>query len=271
LHDAYERFPGVEERSDVLGDVAEATFRRLVDGQVPSLRVLAEEVAGAVAGRHVLMHTRVTTIQRQLVAFGADGSLPPPEEVESMSITVQNLAGNKLDYFLDTDLDITGRRDPGELGELAATIQLTNRAPVGVTTPQYVFGPGPTAFPLDPGVERALVTLYLPLGTTVGDPSGDPTVEPAVSGTEAGRPYVSFTIDVPAGESRSVRVPLVLAPRRPGSYALHLVPSPRVRPTTARVDITTREGVLRGDVQLDRTWVLTVGSDPVAPSAPALR
>ena len=42
------RFPGVEERSDVLGDVAEAAFRRLVEGEIPSLRTLATALVDAV-------------------------------------------------------------------------------------------------------------------------------------------------------------------------------------------------------------------------------
>ena len=88
----------------MLGDVAEAAFRRLVDGDIPSLRTLAaRRWSSAVDGRHLIMHTAPPRgTQDELVAFGADGALPPVDQIDSFHLTVQNLAGNKLDYYLDT-------------------------------------------------------------------------------------------------------------------------------------------------------------------------
>ncbi|HEX7130924.1 MAG TPA: DUF4012 domain-containing protein, partial [Iamia sp.] len=42
LNEAYIRYPDIDERSDVLADVAEAAFDRLLDGEIPSLRGLGE-------------------------------------------------------------------------------------------------------------------------------------------------------------------------------------------------------------------------------------
>jgi hypothetical protein len=272
LNEAYIRFPDVETRTDVLGDVAEAAFRRLVDGEYTSLRPLAEAVAHAVDGRHILMRSETSSAEAAVAAFAADGAYPPLEGAgDAYAMTAQNLAGNKLDYYLDTDLALTGRRQAGELGSIEATVTLSNGAPAGVTVPQYIFGPGPGDAGLAPGTLRSLVTLYLPLGTEVEDVAGDRTLEPLATGTEGGRPYASFIVDVPAAEARSVQLSLRLAPRPSGPYELHVVPAPRVRPTTVRVDVATEAGPVRGSVELDRPWVFEPAAEPAPVLAPAFR
>lgn len=271
LNEAYFRFPGVDQRSDVLGDVAEAAFRRLVDGDIPSLRTLARRLAEAVEGRHLLMHATASGAQSPVTSFGADGAYPPVDASESMALTVQNLAGNKLDYYLDTSLRLTGQRVAGEVGEIKAQVTLTNTAPPGARDPRYIFGPFDPGSPLAAGVERSIATLYLPLGTSVDAVSGDQTVGAVSSGAEAGRPYAAFIVDVPAGEARSVTLTLRLAPRPVGQYVLDLIPSPRVRPTIVRVQITTERGVAQGSVELDRHWRFIPGRDPERVPAPAFR
>jgi hypothetical protein len=139
LHDAYLRFPGVEERTDVLGDVAEAAFRRLVDGDVPSLRALGRGLVGAIDGRHLLVHASARGAAESIEAFAADGSLPPVDQLDTFHLTAQNLAGNKLDYYLDTSLALTGTLEAGSVGSLEAEVVLHNDAPAGATQPAYVY------------------------------------------------------------------------------------------------------------------------------------
>ena len=262
LNEAYVRFPGIDERTDVLGDVAEAAFRRLVDGEIPSLRRLATGLVQAIDGRHLLVHSSSREAQVQLAAFAADGALPPVDEGDSVQLTVQNLAGNKLDYYLDTGLVLRGERPAGDVGNLTAEVTLTNSAPTGVSTPRYIFGPGPTGAPVGAGVIRSLVTLYLPAGASLEGMSGDATVGPGSGGSEAGRPYATFTVDVPAGSSRTVELGLRLAPRPPGRYVLQAVPTPRVRPTALAVDIDAGTGTLEGSVELDGLWAFIEHGPP---------
>lgn len=261
LNEAYRLFPGVEERTDVLGDVAEAAFRRLVEGEYPSIRDLAEAISEAVDGRHIMVHSSTPSTQSAIRSFGADGSLPSADSLDSVHLTVQNLAGNKLDYYLDTALEIEGSRPGGEPGDWTATITLTNSAPVGETQPRYIFGPlneEQTA-----GTYRGAVSLYLPTGSSLLSSSdGEFRLPPALQ-TEASRPLVSYWIDVPAGESRTVTLDLRLAPVPPGGpYELLLVPSARVRPTVARVDVDTDDGRAAAEVVLDRPWIVRAGSAP---------
>jgi len=271
LNEAYVRFPDVEQRSDVLGDVAEAAFRKLVDGEVPSLRGLAEALVDAVDARHVLMHATTPKLQEHLVALGADGALPDLEGPDAFALTAQNLSGNKLDYYLDTHLSLTGDRPAGEPGRITAQVTLTNGAPPGATSPRYVFGPFSGAAVQEAGHLRSVVTLYLPVGASLIAAAGDPLVEPVSSGTEGGRPYVSYPVDVRAGQAHTVSLELDLAPRPAGAYEVEVVPTPRVRPTTVRLDIATGAGTVAGEAELIRVWRFREGAPPAPLVAPAFR
>lgn len=273
LNEAYVRFPGIEDRSDVLEDVAEATFEKLVTGEYDSLRPLADALVRSVEGRHILFHATSVSAQSAIRYFGATGEIPPAADpVDTVHLTVQNLTGNKLDYYLDSRLELTGSRPAGGPGEVSATVRLTNTAPPGASSPTYVFGPFPGLVADVPaGVVRSLVTLYLPAGATVGAATGDATVEPVTQGTEAGRPYASFIVDVPAGAARAVTLPVLLAPRPDDGYGLLVVPSPRVRPTTLLVDLSAGDSPVRGEVPLDRSWRLDPGAPPLPWRPPAFR
>ena len=217
---------------------------------------MAEPIVEAVDGRHIMVHSSSSEVGSAIAFFGADGSLPDVDTQDYAHLTVQNLSGNKLDYYLDTGLQVTGQRPGGEIGSWQVDITLTNNAPVGERTPRYIFGPFDDS--LTAGSYRAAVTLYLPEGTSLESASDAPYRLPPSLQTENGRPLVGFWIDVPAGEPRTVSLDLRLAPRpHDKAYELLLVPSARVRPTTASIRIDTGKGNAVADVALDRPWVVT--------------
>lgn len=253
LNDAYTRFPNRSIRREFLASVAEVVFNKLVTGDYPTLRPLATSLIRVAPGRHILMHTIQEDGQRAAVQLGVDGGLPRPE-LDQANLTVQNFGGNKLDYYLDSSLEITGSRRPDEPGNVKARITLTNTAPAD-GTPPYIFGPLLPTF--ERGEYRGLVTLYLPRGTRLVGSSGGPVIgEPSLSGEE-GRSVVSFGVSVKAGEARVVTLELALPSRPKRGYVWEFVPQPRVRPTMLRVDLRTGASPLRANASLDR--VVAVG------------
>lgn len=233
LNGAYVDFPDRDQRQELLGDVAEATFEALVGGQFGSLRPLGEALDQAAQQRHIALFLNSFEAQRTASTFGATAALPPPDEVDHAILTVQNFSRNKLDYYLDTSLDLVGSRPAGQPGTLTATIVLSNTAPPEGGA-EYVFGPnaqGEVA-----GLYRGTVSLYLPTGASLVAGSGD-FLAPPGSTSEVGRTVVGFDVEVPAGESRTVVLEVALAPRRAGPYRLTLAPLPRVRPTVVSVAV----------------------------------
>ncbi|MDP1803624.1 MAG: hypothetical protein Q8K72_00515, partial [Acidimicrobiales bacterium] len=260
LYDAYVRYPGVEARSDVLEQVARAAFTRLIEGDYPSLRPVGRALSEAVQARHLMMYTRSATSQARLAALGAAGELPELGGPDAFSLTVQNVSANKLDYFLDTAVELSGDRRPGIINTVTAKVVIRNSAQAGATEPSYVYGPFNDD--QEAGLYRGVVSLYVPEGTNLVGVSGDRTRYPAITTTEGGRSVVSYTIDVPAGQRHEAVIELELAPRRDGPYKIVLVPSPRVRPTVWRLALDTGDGNLTGTSELTRAMVVPGGSPP---------
>ena len=88
------------------------------------------------------------------------------------------------------------RREPSASSRPTIVAAPTTRRRVR-PQPTYVFGPGPRRYRCRPACSDRWSRLYVPFGTSFVESTGDPTVDPPVSGTEAGRPYVSFVVDVP--------------------------------------------------------------------------
>jgi hypothetical protein len=220
--------------------VAEAAFRRLVTGDYPSLKGLAGALGDAAARRNIIFWSSRPAGERPAAQLHADGSLP--DSPDFADLTVQNLTGNKLDYYLDTALRLTGKRPAGTFGNLTAQVTITNAAPKG-GRPAYVFGPYLPSF--QPGEYDGLVNLYLPRGTSIVGSSGLDDPGSLATEGESGRTIVAFRTVLQPGESRVVTLNLRLAPRPPGPYRVDLAPVPRVRPTAIAVDIDAGDRRLR--------------------------
>jgi hypothetical protein len=262
LYDAYVEYPGIQSRSDVLEEVARAAFTRLIEGDYPSLRPVGTALVEALQGRHLMMYTRSPVSQGHLTALGASGVLPELTGPDAFSLTVQNVSANKLDYFVDTAVELTGDRRPGTISDVTAKVVVRNSAPPGATSPKYVFGPFDGRQVA--GLYRGVVSLYVPAGTNLLGVTGDATRDPAITLTEDGRQVVSYTIDLPAGERHEAVIELQLAPRKEETYELVLVPAPRVRPTIWRLGLATGDGLLSRTVELDRSLVVPADAEPRA-------
>ena len=107
----------------------------------------------AAAGRHLIAYADDPDIQDLWVDVGAEGALSPV----SLMVTVQNIAADKLDWYIDPV--VTMRTLQGSSG--AWTVRLTVAVPNPVreeTSPaieSFIEG-------YDDGVHRALVAVYLP-------------------------------------------------------------------------------------------------------------
>jgi uncharacterized protein DUF4012 len=239
LSTAYERFENRGARQEVLGDVAEAVCRKLVTGDYPSLRPLATALVDSVAQRRIMLHLSSKAEQRDVAALLADGALPAGR-VDFASLTVQNFSANKLDYYLDTSMRLSGTRRPGQLGRVRVEVTISDAAPPTLVTPTYVFGPNlPTQLA---GQYVGLASLYLPKGAALVGQSGDLADGRAQFSTEDDRTVISFPVRVSGGQSQHVSLDIALPPPTPAGYVFDLVPQSRVRATTASLDLDAGPG-----------------------------
>ncbi len=238
LNQAYLLFPDRDQRQEVLGDVAEATFTRLVNGEYESLRPLGEALIRAADQRHIIIRSASSAVAEPAAFFNADGVLPDPDLVDHALLSVQNFSRNKLDFYVDTSVTITGARPVGQVSTLQVQVTITNPAPAGQEEPEYVFGDGRFA---EPGLYLGVASLYVPTGTTVESATGDTPAVPRLM-VEGGRTVVTWDVGMFGSGSSTVTLLLRFPPRPPGPYQFDLAPLPRVRPTSWNLDLDLGDG-----------------------------
>lgn len=157
LHDQYlgigGNVAGRVVRRDRMGRIASAAVRMLDLGQWDPGK-LADEIARAARGRHILAWSSRRAEQRAWMASGVDGRL----EKDSLMVSVLNRGGNKLDQFLTVSADMEAAPRAGTT-HVNIRLKLLNSVTEG--EPQYILGLNP---PLGAGagLYRGIVAVNLP-------------------------------------------------------------------------------------------------------------
>lgn len=234
LSDAYARFADDKEaRRRVLGLAASAVTKRLSAGGY-EYGPLVQGLGQSVQQRHLMLWSARPEEEVTLERTGLTGSFPTDRF--PIAAAVQNIGANKLDYYLDSALDLdlqfVGR-------EVIGTLTITIANPVKVEgLPTYVVGPN-DGLDVPPGMYHALVSVWLPGGTAILPMEGE-----ALSlhrGSDAGYSLINGYVEIPADTSAKavVRFSMRLGADQ-SSVPLAVLPQPRIRPVPLRV--TTRLG-----------------------------
>lgn len=223
LNQAYFIYPNRSQRQDYTGEAAQAGFAKLFSGYFSSLRTLGTNIFRAGREGHLLMYASDPTDETTIGAFGFSGALPA-QTLPFVQLTIQNVGADKLDYYLQSSLTLSGQA-PTQVGShMSITVSLANTAPPGLSTPVEVFGS------THPDEYQGLVTVYLPTGSALLSSHLDPTVTSgAVEGSQNGVCTITYTVTVPAGSNSVVALNVFVPPTALGR--IFYLPSPRVLPT----------------------------------------
>lgn len=225
LHEGYRRADRAGDASDRIDgqhDVARAVVAAL---QRPGLDLgrVADELASAAAGRHVLAWSEDPEVQATWERLGVAGELPR----DGLLVSFQNHAANKLDWYLrpEVDLDVVPTPSGDWRARLTLRMAVPEMADLEGATP-YILGP-------DPGRHEVLLTVHLPAeASAISTPEVDGFHRVA---TDGGLPVRSFLVEVPLGQVLERTVELTL----PASLrSITLVPSARLAPVPYTVDGT---------------------------------
>lgn len=252
LSEQYVTLVDNDARLDTLETLARATFDQLTAGDLPSPRGVADTLGPAVAGGHIHAYSSDADQQDLFEVVGIDGALPEVRG-DSLSVVVNNAVGNKIDLFLEREIDYEVTWDPAT-GQVAATatVTLTNNAPAE-GLPDYVIGsPLPADVRPARGTNRTYLSVYSPwalAGARLDD--GPASVERQ---SERDRYTYSLYLDIPPeGASRTLTLDLRgwLAPER--GYSLDVTTQPLVNP-----DVLALAVEVAGDGPIDAGSPLTV-------------
>ncbi len=199
LHDVYERFPADQvERKSYLQEISSQVAARLTGGEakpVPLLKALGR----ASAEHRLLLWAADPVTESQLGDSAITGRLPSGRP--AIGDTIVDLAGSKLDYYLDRTLTYT----PGcSDGRSSMTLTLRNGAPAS-GLPEYVTVPrGRPGLP--PGTNRMLVTIYLPPQSRVTGVGQDGKTVTVRQGSELGMRWLERSVTLLPGQSTTLQV-----------------------------------------------------------------
>jgi len=241
---AYARLTDSDARKALLGAVAASTlegFLRRGGDPEPALGALA-----SLAGNgHLLVHAADRVTQEAFVTAGIAGRLLDPRG-DYLSVVVNNLAMNKVDYYVRRQVDYTVALAEGGQARAGVRLRLTNRAPVA-GLPRYVIGPNVEG--LEAGDSRYLLSLFARGGTTPETRRGRSGESRFSKGTELGHAVFTTTGTLPGGGTRQVIgldwvVPAAWTVDGDGraTYRLTVQDQRTVRPTRYRVEVAAPQG-----------------------------
>jgi uncharacterized protein DUF4012 len=221
MHDLYVEFgPEQFARRHEFSRLGRATFRAL-GARHWDPRAFISALAKAAEGRHLMLWSSRPAEQEAWRRLGVDGSLAR----DGMMITIQNHAGNKLDWFLRSSVEITKEKKDLDFTRVTLHVRLDEPA-APAKEPAYIVGDGSI---VPAGGYRALVAAYLPGWATNVKIDGAPTL---LYGPDGPMRVSGTRVDVPAGGSTSFDISF----DAPAGAHLVLLPSGRFFPTTIRVD-----------------------------------
>ena len=238
--DAYAAFDSRAERKEVLGGIAAAAFTEVFDvlrGEdlVHTLGTLRSLVDGG----HVRVYSRDADVQAAMARVGLSGALPQ-EPGELAGVFVNNVAGNKVDWFTRRRVVHQIQLLPGGVTSARIEASFDNRAP-REGYPRHVLGPWTDH--TEAGDNFSLVSALCGLGCDFGAlPVGMTD-----GGHELGHPVADVRLIVPAGQRREISY----RTRTPNAWrvegerivvdVVHLL-QPTLHPTELEVRITPPPG-----------------------------
>ena len=201
---------GYSERVDALGTLGDEVISRLLSGSLPEPPELAKDLGPLVAERRLLMWTDNEAEQELLDRVGLLGSIPDMGTDGGFSVSVTNGSANKIEVFLERDVDVEVQVADDGTRTLVADVRLTNNAPAE-GLPRYVIG---NSVGLPDGWSRLLVTFYGPDSLQSATVDGEPFE--LVRFSEAGWTGHSAFVDLSPGQQRSFTLTFALDARVPG-------------------------------------------------------
>ncbi|MBC2906875.1 DUF4012 domain-containing protein [Streptomyces cupreus] len=231
---AYASFSDSRVRQAYLLDVARAAAATLIGTldtpeRMPELLRATYDVAGE--GRLQVWSAQPRE-QRLLQSRPVAGALPA-KPGPFAGLVLINAAGGKLDYYLDRELHWIPGRCTRRGRPVIARITLANRAPTSGLPPYVTQRGDKPPYPTRPGDNRLLVSYYASSHARLTRATLDGRPVNVGSGTERGHAVFTVDVELPAQQSRTLKLHLLepISDQTPV-----LLRQPLITPLRARVD-----------------------------------
>lgn len=200
---AYARFPTDQAaRKQYLQDIASEVVKK-VTGSTGSPKALLEALGKSVSQGRIAVWSAVPA-EQQLLEQTPLAHIVPSDPAPYAAVVVNNLGGNKMDYYLEREIEYVADACHGDRRNSTVTVRLKNAAPSG-PLPDYVAG----AFGLSPDLPVRLpsgsmltsVRLLATSGATLESALSNGERTQVFTGSERGHPTFEIQVIIPQGQS----------------------------------------------------------------------
>lgn len=237
LHDSYLEFPTPEAQNLYLGNLIGQFWKRVQEGDVDA-GPFARGFANAVTTQHLKVYSSRPAEEAALHRLDAEGDYSDEGDHVQM-LFHNNYAANKVDYFLEREVDTTIRLQEDGGAHVSVSVDLTNQAPDGPPSDLL----GRLAFKgYPPGFNGMFLNLIMPREATVYRFLQNGEQSPYILHVDDGFPVAWDLVELDPGESSNVtiryRVPSVFEETPRGArYQMKLLPQALVRPDSYAVTV----------------------------------
>ena len=243
LRDAYLKYPDdTEDRVNLLSEVAHAAVDKATSDSLGKPSQIAKTLGQAAHEGHIILGFARPAEQQLAVELGIAMNFDSAP-VDGIALTTSNAGGNKIDYYVQRDVDYRVELQPnGDASQAIAKATLastlTNNAPT-TGLPQIIIGPFDQRFVA--GESRNFVSVYSPLEFVDAGIDGNfTTVAP---NREQGHNVVSFYADVFSKQSKTITANLAgKFELHDGWYTLQVRHQPTLNPDRVHVSVDVPKG-----------------------------
>ncbi|NKR32306.1 DUF4012 domain-containing protein [Rhodococcus hoagii] len=229
---AYTRF-GTDNnaRKQYLQNIAGKVVERMT-GKISQPQALLEALGRAASeGRLAVWSSQPD--EQDVLADTPLGHIVPDDDAPYAGVVVNNLGGNKLDYYLQREIDYTADSCSGDTRATTVKVRLTNTLPPGDYT-KYVAGMFDNPMGAPAGTNLTNLSLVATQGAKLGKVTVDGKPAFAFTGAERGHPVFDLQFPIPQGKT----VEVVYQLTEPASAKAPVVPvQPLVDAPTLKVDV----------------------------------
>lgn len=203
---AYKRFPTDQlARKQYLQEIANAVVTKIT-GQVKSPRQLLDALGKSVSERRIAVWTSVPEEQQLLETTALAHSIPD-DDAPYAAVVYNNLGGNKLDYYLKSQIEYAADDCRADTRASTVTVKLTNAVP-NEPLPDYVAsdaGLSPEVPIVVPrGTNIISVRLFATKGANLSAAILNGERVPAIVSSERGHPVFEVQVIIPPGQSADI-------------------------------------------------------------------
>jgi hypothetical protein len=211
-------------RKAYLQDVAAAVVRKMTS-HLDSPRALLDALGKAVGEGRIAVWSS-SPDQQKLLEETPLAHIVPDDPAPFASVIINNIGGNKLDYYLTREIEYIGGACDSETRKSSVTVRLTSNVP-DVPLPDYVAGHmGLNNFDVDlpPATNATSVTLLATKGATLlGAYVNGQKVPSVFGGMERGHPMFEIQLGLQRGRPVVVKWDLS-EPTAPGPARVPVQP-----------------------------------------------